>query len=194
MSAGLGQAPSTQACSLAGIPSSVPSYTVNKVCASGMKAAMLGAASIRLGLSGIVVAGGMESMSRAPYILPTAVRSGGLKYGDQTMVDTLRLDGLTDAATGMAMGVCAEKCATDYNFGRDQSDDYACRSYERAIRATSEGLLSHEIVPVKVPGGRGKPDAIVDQDEEIKRVPPIIVTTSASPLWPGSTIPRGQGR
>lgn len=163
LSAGLGQAPATSAMRLAGLPSSIPSTTVNKVCSSGMKAIMMAASSIKAGQADIVLAGGMESMSKAPFLLPNA--RGGMRFGDQMLVDGLKLDGLTDTATGWVMGKCGEKCAEDYGIGRAASDEYAKGSYEKAIAAAAQH--SNEIVPVLV---QGKEPIIVSSDEPPKNV------------------------
>lgn len=164
MSAGLGQAPASTAARLGGVPSSVPSSSVNKVCASGMKAIMLASNAIRAGQANIIVAGGMESMTRAPYLLPAGVRTGGLRYGDQALVDSLRLDGLTDEASGQPMGCCGELCADEYGISRESSDAYARGTFERAIEAQRTGLFSKEIVPISVTKG-GKGAASVDSDQ-----------------------------
>ncbi|PJF18952.1 hypothetical protein PSACC_01221 [Paramicrosporidium saccamoebae] len=156
LSAGLGQSPASTAARLAGLPPNIPTTIVNKVCASGMKAVTLAAASIRAGQSNVVIAGGMESMSRAPHLLLTS--RTGTKFGDQTLVDSLRLDGLTDTATGWGMGLCGEKCASDYEISRELSDEYAQRSYERAIAAKAH--LVEEIAPVYVPAGKGQTIAV----------------------------------
>lgn len=155
IAAGLGQAPASTAARLGGVPSSVPSSSVNKVCASGMKAIMLAANAIRAGQADIIVAGGMESMTRAPYLLPMGARTGGLRYGDQSLVDGLRLDGLTDEASGQAMGYCGELCAEEYGISREASDAYARGTFERAIEAQRAGLLGGEIVPLGIAKGGG---------------------------------------
>jgi acetyl-CoA C-acetyltransferase len=164
LSAGLGQAPAAITTRLAGLPLSIPSTTINKVCASGMKAIMLAATSIRARQADIIVVGGMESMSKAPHILQTA-RTGS-KFGDQTLIDSLRLDGLTDSSTGWGMGLCGEKCAEDHNITRQMSDDYAKRSYEKAIAAKEHH--AREIVGVQVP--LGKETTMIAADEGPKNV------------------------
>ena len=156
ISAGLGQAPATTAARLGGIPPSVPTCSVNKVCASGMKAIMQAANAIHGGQSHIIVAGGMESMTRAPYLLPTGVRTGGLRYGDGTITDSLRLDGLTDEATGQAMGYYGELCASEFGLDRRASDVYAMESFEKALRAQTAGHFCDEIIPVTVSKGKEK--------------------------------------
>ncbi len=167
VSANLGQAPARQAALKAGIPNTVPCTTVNKVCASGMKAIMFAAQSIQLGLTDVVIAGGMESMTNIPYYAPT--NRWGAKYGDGTLVDGLAKDGLTDAYDGNAMGVCSDATCVKYAISREEQDAYAIRSYKRAAAATERGWFADEIVPVTVPQRRGDP-IIVTEDEEFKRV------------------------
>ncbi|KAF4124906.1 acetyl-CoA C-acetyltransferase [Geosmithia morbida] len=167
LSAGLGQGPARQAALGAGLPQKTVATTVNKVCASSLKAIILGAQNIMLGTSDIVVAGGAESMSNVPHYLPNL--RAGAKYGDQTLVDGVLKDGLTDSFKKEHMGLQAELCATDNEFSREDQDNYAVRSYQRAQAATEAGLFK-EIVPVEVPGGRGKPPVVVDRDEEVKNL------------------------
>ena len=164
--AGVGQAPARQAAIGAGIPDTVPCTTVNKVCASGMKAVMLGAQSIMLGDNDVVVAGGMENMSRIPHYVHLR---NGHKFGPQTMVDGMQKDGLVDAYDGNAMGVCADQCATEYKFSREDQDAFAIQSYERSAAAWEAGKFDNEIVPVAVPQRRGD-DVIVSKDEEYTNV------------------------
>jgi acetyl-CoA C-acetyltransferase len=166
-SANLGQAPARQAALKAGLPASVPCTTINKVCASGIKAVMLGAQAIMTGQQDIVLAGGMESMSNIPYYVPQA--RWGAKYGNVSMIDGLAKDGLTDAYDGQAMGVCADATAAKYGISRAAQDEYAISSYQRAAQATAEGWFAHEIVPVAVPQRKGDP-LMVTEDEEYKRV------------------------
>lgn len=141
--------------------------TVNKVCASALKAVILGAQNIMLGTSDIVVAGGTESMSNTPHYLPN-MRSGA-KYGDQTLVDGVLKDGLTDAYKKEHMGLAAELCVTDNELTREAQDEYAIGSYQKAQQATEAGLFT-EIVPVEVSGGRGKPNVKVERDDEVKNL------------------------
>lgn len=164
--AGVGQAPARQAALGAGIPDSVPCTTVNKVCASGMKAVMSAAQAIALGDADIVVAGGMESMSNIPHYVQMR---GGHKFGPATMVDGMQRDGLVDAYDQNAMGVCADACAAEYSFSREDQDAFAIQSYERSAKAWSEGKFSDEVVPVSVPQRRGEP-VVVAEDEEFKNV------------------------
>lgn len=167
ISANLGQAPARQAALTAGIGNSVPCTTINKVCSSGMKAIMLGAQSIMLGHSEVVVAGGMESMSNIPYYLPKA--RWGHKYGAGTVVDGLEKDGLRDAYGQMAMGVCADATAKKYKFSREDQDAFAIQSYQRSAAATESGMLKDEIIPVTIPQRRGDP-IVMTEDEEFKKV------------------------
>jgi acetyl-CoA C-acetyltransferase len=164
--AGVGQAPARQAALLAGLSNEVAATTVNKVCASGMKAVMQGAQAIMAGDAAIVVAGGMENMSLIPHYVQMRT---GTKFGPATMVDGMQKDGLVDAYDNNAMGVCADLCAKEYEFSREDQDKYAIQSYERSAKAWSEGKFSNEVVPVSVPQRRG--DAIiVDKDEEFTNV------------------------
>ena len=164
--AGVGQAPARQAAIYAGLPNSVACTTVNKVCASGMKSVMLGAQAIQCGDAEIVVAGGMENMSLIPHYLH--VRNG-FKFGPATMIDGMQKDGLTDAYDNKAMGVCADLCATEYKFTREDQDNFAIQSYERSANAWKAGKFDNEIVPVAVPQRKG--DAIlVSKDEEYTNV------------------------
>jgi len=166
VSAGLGQAPARQAAIHAGIPNTVPCTTVNKVCASGMKSIMLAAQTIALGDADIVVAGGMENMSSIPHYQHAR---NGSKFGPITMEDGLQKDGLVDAYENVAMGVCADECATEYGFSREDQDAFAIQSYERSAKAWSEGKFADEIVPVSIPQRRGE-DIIFAEDEEFKNV------------------------
>lgn len=164
--AGVGQAPARQAALGAGIPNAVPCTTVNKVCASGMKAVMLAAQSIALGDAEVVVAGGMESMSNIPHYVHLR---NGVKFGPSTLVDGMQKDGLVDAYDHNAMGTCADLCATEYNFSREDQDAFAIKSYQRSAKAWAEGKFKNEVVSVEVPQRRGEP-IIVTEDEEYKNV------------------------
>jgi acetyl-CoA C-acetyltransferase len=164
--AGLGQAPARQAALGAGIPYNVSCTTVNKVCASGMKAVMQGAQSIALGDAEIIVAGGMENMSMIPHYLHLR---NGQKFGPATMIDGLQKDGLSDAYDQSAMGVCADACAVEHKFSREDQDAYAVQSYERSAKAWKDGKFDDEVVPVEVPQRRGEP-VIFKEDEEYKNV------------------------
>jgi acetyl-CoA C-acetyltransferase len=165
LTAGEGQAPANQASIYAGIPTSVPCTTVNKVCASGMKAIMLGAQNIRLGDSEVVVAGGMESMSNVPYYLAGA--RSGYRLGHRQVTDGIIHDGLWDAYGDMHMGVAGELCAAEYGLSREDQDAFAAESYRRAARAYEEGHMQTEIVPVTTED-RGK--EVVSEDEEYRKV------------------------
>ncbi|EXB34477.1 Acetyl-CoA acetyltransferase, cytosolic 1 [Morus notabilis] len=163
LSANLGQAPARQAALGAGIPNTVVCTTINKVCASGMKATILAAQSIQLGINDVVVAGGMESMSNTPKYLAEARK--GSRLGHDSLVDGMLKDGLWDVYNDVGMGVCAEICAENHKITREEQDDFAIQSFERGIAAQDSGAFAWEIVPVEVSGGRGKPPTIVDKDE-----------------------------
>ena len=164
--AGVGQAPARQAAIFAGLPNTVACTTINKVCASGMKAVMLGAQAIQCGDAEIVVAGGMENMSLIPHYMNLRT---GTKFGPATMIDGMQKDGLTDAYDNSAMGVCADLCAAEYNFTREDQDNYAVQSYERSAKAWDAGKFDNEVVPVSVPQRKGDP-IIVSKDEEFTNV------------------------
>lgn len=164
--AGVGQAPATQAAIFAGLPNTVPTTTVNKVCASGMKAVMQGAQTIMTGDAEIVVAGGMENMSLIPHYVHLR---NGVKFGPTTMVDGMQKDGLTDAYDNNAMGVCADLCASEYGITREEQDAFAIQSYERSAKAWAEGKFDNEVVPVEIPQRRGEP-IVFAKDEEFTNV------------------------
>jgi acetyl-CoA C-acetyltransferase len=166
LQAGIGQAPARQAAIYAGIPDSVPCTTVNKVCASGMKAISLAAQSILAGDNDIVVAGGMENMSAVPHYFNAR---GGQKFGDVKMVDGMLKDGLTDVYNRVHMGNCAELCAKENNITREQQDEFAIESYNRASKAWQDGKFAEEVVPVEVPQRKGDP-IVISEDEEYKNV------------------------
>jgi acetyl-CoA C-acetyltransferase len=167
VSANLGQAPARQAAIFGGLGPHVTCTTVNKVCASGMKTIMYAAQDIMLGHADVVVAGGMESMSQIPFYLPKA--RNGYGYGHGEVIDGLLKDGLTDVYNQIAMGVCADKTAEKYQFGRAEQDDFAVTSYKRSAAAWQSGYFAKEVVPVSVPQKRG--DAVViSEDEEYKNV------------------------
>ena len=164
--AGVGQAPARQAAMGAGIPDTVPCTTVNKVCASGMKAVINAAQAIALGDASVVIAGGMESMSNIPHYMHMRK---GVKFGPAAMEDGMQKDGLVDPFDKNAMGVLADNCATKYSFSREEQDAFAIESYRRSTKAWSEGKFSNEVIPVAVPQRRG--DAlIITEDEEFKNV------------------------
>ena len=164
--AGNGQAPARQAAIFAGLPNTVACTTVNKVCASGMKAVMQAAQAIMAGDAEIVVAGGMENMSLIPHYVHLR---NGVKFGPTTMVDGMQKDGLTDAYDNNAMGVSADLCASEYKISREEQDAFAIQSYERSTKAWSAGKFNNEIVPVEIPQRRGEP-IIFSQDEEYTNV------------------------
>ncbi|CAG4994417.1 Acetyl-CoA acetyltransferase [Dyadobacter sp. CECT 9275] len=166
ISANLGQAPARQAALYAGLPPEVICTTVNKVCASGMKAFIFGAQSIQLGDADVVVAGGMENMSQVPYYLPKA--RTGYGYGNGEVVDGLLRDGLTDVYDQQGMGVCGDRTATKYHISREQQDEFAIRSYQRSTKASEEGYFKEEIAGVEI-AMKGA-TSVVDTDEEYKRV------------------------
>ena len=167
VSANLGQAPARQASVGAGIGYNVPCTTINKVCASGMKAVMLGAQGIMLGQNDVVVAGGMESMSNIPYYIPKA--RYGYKYGNGELIDGLAKDGLWEAYYDFPMGNCADNTAKEMSISREAQDAYAINSYKRSAESWASGAFKDEIVPVEVPQRRGEP-ILVTEDEEYKNV------------------------
>ncbi|KAF2187605.1 acetyl-CoA acetyltransferase IB [Zopfia rhizophila CBS 207.26] len=162
----LGQNPARQCAIGAGLPESTVATTVNKVCASSIKALIVAAQTIITGNADIVVAGGTESMSNTPHYLPN-LRTGA-KFGDQSLVDGVLKDGLTDAYKKEHMGLQGEECADDHGFNREQQDDYCIRSYKKANAAQEAGLFVQEIAPIQVSGGRGKPAITIDKDDEPK--------------------------
>ncbi len=163
LQANVGQAPARQAALGAGLSEDVPCTTVNKVCASGMKAVMFAAQAIKCGDRDIVVAGGMENMSSVPYYLDTA--RNGMRLGDKTVIDGLVKDGLTDVYLSQHMGVCAESCAEGHNFSREEQDAFAVESYGRSKAAWEAGKFNEEVVSVEVPQRRKDP-IVFDHDEE----------------------------
>jgi len=167
ISAGLGQAPATQVAVGAGLGYNIPCTLVNKVCASGMKAIMLGAQSIQLGQNDIVVAGGMESMTNIPYYLTKA--RNGYKFGNGELLDGLTYDGLTDIYNHCAMGVCADNTAKEMSISRQDQDNYAIQSYKRSAAAWAAGKFKDEIIPVEIAGKKGDVTQFAE-DEEYKNV------------------------
>ncbi len=163
---GVGQAPARQAALFAGLPQSVPCTTVNKVCGSGMKAVMMAAQAIRSGDAEFIVAGGMESMSQAPYFMPAA--RNGFRMGDGKVVDMMIHDGLWDPYNNVHMGNCGDLCARELNYSREAIDAFSAESYRRSLAAQENGALAEEIVPVEVPQRKGDP-VVVFEDEEPKR-------------------------
>lgn len=167
LQANLGQAPARQAAKLAGLPDHIPCTTVNKVCASGMKAVMQGVQSIMLGDNDIVVAGGMENMSSVPFYAPSM--RWGNKYGHTQMIDGLHKDGLTDVYKDYAMGCAADLCAGEYHISREEQDAFAIESYQRSAAAWKSGKFKDEVVPVEIPQKKGEP-VLFSEDEEYKNV------------------------
>ena len=166
LSAGQGQAPARQAGIYAGLPNKSEALTINKMCGSGLKSVMLAHQAIALGDADIIVAGGMESMTNAPYLLPNA--RSGYRLGNAAVQDSIILDGLTDVYNNVHMGVCAESCAKDFSLTRQELDAYAVDSYKRAIEAQKSGKFEGEIVPVKIKGKTG--EVVVSKDEEPEKV------------------------
>jgi len=167
LQANLGQAPARQAAMFAGISQNVPCTTINKVCSSGMKAIMIAAQSIKCGDNNVVIAGGMENMSSVPHYFDKG--RTGQKLGDMKLIDGLVKDGLTDVYNRVHMGVCAEKCATEMNFTREEQDTFAIESYKRSTNSWATGKFTDEVVSVEVAQRRG--DAlIITEDEEYKNV------------------------
>lgn len=166
LQANVGQAPARQVALKAGLSNKIVATTINKVCASGMKAIILGAQTILTGTADIVVAGGAESMTNTPHYLPSA--RSGTKYGDATVVDGIQKDGLLDVYEQKLMGVAAEKCAADHSITREHQDEFAVGSYTKAQKAAAAGKFAGEIAPVTIKGFRGKPDTVVSEDDEIK--------------------------
>ncbi|KUJ53162.1 acetyl-CoA C-acyltransferase [Chryseobacterium sp. JAH] len=166
LQAGEGQAPARQVALGAGLSNETPSTTINKVCASGMKAVTMAAQAIKAGDADVIVAGGMENMSSVPHYYNAR---NATKLGDVKMQDGMVLDGLTDVYNKVHMGVCAEKCATDYHFTREDQDNFAIESYKRSAKAWSEGKFAEEVVPVSIPQRKGDP-IIFSEDEEYKAV------------------------
>ncbi|XAR68248.1 Acetyl-CoA C-acetyltransferase [Bertholletia excelsa] len=167
LSANLGQAPARQAVLGAGIPETMICTTINKVCASGMKATMLAAQSVQLGINDFVVTGGMESMSNVPKYVAEARK--GSRLGHDSLVDGMLKDGLWDIYNDYGMGVCAKLRAEQHKLTREYQDDYAIPSFECSIAAQNNGAFAWEIVPVRYLGGRGKPSTIVDKDEGLAK-------------------------
>jgi acetyl-CoA C-acetyltransferase len=165
LTAGVGQAPARQAAKYAGIPDRTPALTVGKVCGSGLQSVILGAKSLLLGDANVVVAGGMESMTNAPYILPKA--RGGYRMGNGEIIDSMMFDGLWDPYNNYAMGVAGELCAKELSFSREAQDEFAKESYRRALASQAEGSFAKEIAPVTIASKKG--DVVVSEDEEPKR-------------------------
>ena len=165
LQAGAGQIPARQAAVAAGIPMTVPALTINKVCLSGLDAIALAAQLIRAGEFDVVVAGGMESMSQAPHLLPGARK--GFRFGSAELVDSMALDGLTDAFDHVSMGESTERHNARLGITREEQDEFAARSHQRAAEAIKNGLFADEIVAVEVPQRRGDP-VLFDTDEGVR--------------------------
>lgn len=162
LSAGIGQAPARQAAIFGGLPVSVECMTINKVCGSGLKAVMLAEQAIKCNYADLILAGGMESMSNAPFIIK-GIREG-IKFGNQTLYDSMLYDGLIDVYSNLHMGNCSEQVAKEKNITREEQDSFAIESYKRALNAQSQGLFKEEILPISYK------DKIVEEDEEPKKV------------------------
>lgn len=166
LAAGLGQAPARQAALFAGLPEKTECLTINKMCGSGLKAIMLAHQAIMCGDADVIIAGGQESMSNAPYLLQSA--RNGYRLGNSSIYDSILVDGLTDVYNNIHMGNCAEACAKDFNFTRKDLDDYAVMSYQRTLNAQKEGRFNDEIVDVNIKTKSG--ETLVTQDEEPGKV------------------------
>ncbi len=189
LQAGEGQIPARQAAVAAGIPMSVPALSINKVCLSGLDAIALAAQLIRLGEFDVIVAGGMESMSKAPHLLPASRL--GVKYGDTPLVDSMALDGLTDAFDQVSMGESTERHNATLGISRADQDAFAARSHQLAARAIKDGLLAEEIVPVAIPQRRGEP-VLVDTDEGVRADTTVEALAALKPAFAvGGTITAG---
>ena len=185
--AGLGQNVARQASIGAGIPTSVGATTVNKVCGSSLKAVMLAAQAIQCGDAGLIVAGGTENMSRAPYLLDKA--RTGYRMGDGQLIDSMIRDGLWDVYNNLHMGTCGDRTAEKCAFSRQDQDDFAVASYQRARKAQQEGLLADEIAPVEIPSRKGT--LVVDQDEEPQRFEEAKLRALKPAFGPNGTVTAG---
>lgn len=163
---GLGQNPAKQAALGAGLSVTTPCSTINKLCSSGMKAVALAAQNLLLGQQDVMVAGGMESMSNVPYYLPR----GETPFGTISLIDGCQYDGLTDAYSNLLMGSCADKTAEKYGIGRKEQDSFAVSSYQKSAAAAERGIFGKEIVPVTIPGKKGRSDTVINKDEEYSKV------------------------
>ena len=182
LQAGLGQNPARQAAIHGGLPPQAGAFTVNQVCGSGLKAVALAAQAIQTGNAEMVVAGGMESMTNAPYLLPQA--RTGYRMGNGTLVDSMILDGLWEAYKGFHMGVGAEMIAAKYGFTREQQDAFAAESHRRAAAATADGLFRNEIFPIEIPAAKkGAPPRIFSTDESIRPETTVDILASLKPAF-----------
>lgn len=184
--AGVGQNPARQVAVKSGLGYDTVATTVNKVCASGLRAIINGAQAILTGTHDIVVAGGAESMSNVPHYI-TDYRKGN-KFGGSTIVDGLQRDGLTDAYDGNAMGVSADLCATEHSISREEQDDFAIKSYKKAQASIANGKFKAEIAPVTIPGVRGKPDTVVEVDEEAAKLDEARLKTARAVFTKDGTV------
>ncbi|TKY47877.1 Acetyl-CoA acetyltransferase, cytosolic 1 [Spatholobus suberectus] len=189
LSANLGQAPARQAALGAGIPNTVVCTTLNKLCASGLKATILAVQSIQLGINDVVVGGGFESMSNVPKYLPEARK--GSRLGHDSVVDAILKDGLLDVYNQIDMGDCAEIIAEKYGITREEQDNSAILSFERGIAAHESGAFKWEMVPVEVPGGKGKPATVVDKDENLDRFDAVKLRKLTPCFKEGGTVTAG---
>ena len=191
LQAGLGQNPARQAAIYGGLPPESGAFTINQVCGSGLKAVALAAQAIETGNAEVVVAGGMESMTNAPYLLPQA--RGGYRMGNGTLVDAMIWDGLWEAYNGFHMGVGAEMIAAKYGIGREEQDAYSAESHQRAARAAKDGYFAEEILPVEVPGGKkGASATIFSEDESIRPETTVEVLARLKPAFQeGGTVTAG---
>jgi len=174
LSAGIGQAPARQASLFAGLADSIPTTGISKVCGSGLMAVVLGAKTVALGDAELVVAGGMESMSNAPYYLPKA--RAGYRMGDGTLIDGMIFDGLLDPYSKKHMGEAAELCAREFRFTREAQDAFAHESYRRAQAAQKDGSFAAEIAPVEIPGKKGEAVRVTEDDEPKRYLPDKVAT------------------
>ncbi len=194
--AGVGQAPARQAAILSGLNESIPATTINKVCGSGMKSVTLGAQSILAGANDLVISGGMENMSLAPHLL-SKLRTGN-KFGESSIIDSLQSDGLVDAYGHLPMGNYAEECAQEFNFTREEQDNYAIESFKRSQNAIKEGFFSSEIVPVPVTDRKGNTKLVTEDEgpfkanfDKIPKLKPAFVKNGTITAANASTINDG---
>ena len=181
ISAGLGQNPARQAALLGGLSPQAAAMTINKVCGSGLKAVGLAVQGIQTGNAGVVVAGGMESMSNAPYLLPQG--RNGFRMGDSQVVDAMIHDGLWDAFHNYHMGITGENVAAKYNITREEQDQYALASHRKAAAAWCEGRMQAQVLPVEVPGRKGGPSFLFDRDESIREDASIEALRALKPAF-----------
>lgn len=198
LSAGVGQAPARQSALSAGLPDKIECLTINKMCGSGLKAVMLADQAIKTGNADIIIAGGMESMSNAPYLIPTARR--GNRLGNTNLIDSMIHDGLWDIYNDIHMGNCAEKCARDFNFSREELDEYAIESYKKVLNAQTNHIFDDEIVPINVVDGRTEFTVLEDEEpgnvkfDKIHKLRPafdkdgVVTAANASKINDGASV------